>query len=668
MLDLDDPTSGYPLEAISLLLEFSSISVKALTFRFAMMFMPAVALLSATVWSLINSYEEGRVAIIEAREEGYLDVSTRLIESEFIKSINDLRTLSRVPILKQYLDNGSEESKRALSHLFRIQAEGSFRYDQIRVLDIHGKETIRVNYMNGHSYVVPDNELQDKAGRYYFRDAVDLEEGEIYVSPIDLNIEGGQIELPYKPMVRFATPLFDSNGIRKGVLVLNYLGDILLHAFREDMAKETMHRAMLLNKDGYWLVNPDSSQEWGFMFGREEMNFSRQYPNAWKLMSTKETGRFENEKGVILFNRVYPMQETSAIHDEYYWKVAIVLPREELESNSFVNQPYGRALLLALYFLLALLILVTAYIVVHSRQQRKQERETSREIEDLYNFAPCGYHSLGHKGMIVKMNQTELDWLGYSAEELIGKIYYPQLLTPESQEVFKEYFPVFLSQGYINDMQFDLIRKDGSLMPVMVSATAIKDSDGTFVMSRSTVFDMTERKHLEEQLREQATTDFLTGLNNRRHFSEKARQELARSRRMEKPLSFMILDLDHFKELNDTYGHDAGDIALQVFARVCTDTLREIDILGRLGGEEFAALLPETDSHSAIEAAERLCKAIADTPISVSNNKVLRITVSIGVTSCIPEDQQLQDLLRRADSALYEAKHSGRNQVCYEGP
>ncbi len=651
-----------------MLLELPAISVKALTFRFAMMFMPAVALLSATVWSLINSYEESRVAIIEAREEGYLDVSTRLIESEFIKSITDLRTLSRVPLLKRYLDEGSEESREALAHLFRIQAEGSLRYDQIRILDINGKETIRVNYMDGRSHVVPKTQLQDKTGRYYFRDAVNLEEGEVYVSPIDLNIEGNQIERPLKPMVRFATPLFDSSGARKGVLVLNYLGDILLRAFREDMAKEPIHQAMLLNKDGYWLIHPDSSQEWGFMFGREDMSFAHHYPYAWSYMSGHKQGRIESDKGIILFNRVYPLQDASDIHGEYYWKVAIVLPRKALESDSFINQPYGRALLLALYFLLALLILVTAYIVVHSRQQRKQEREIAREIEDLYNFAPCGYHSLDHKGMIVKMNQTELDWLGYSAEELIGKVYYPQLLTPESQSLFKEHFPVFLSQGYINDMEFDLIRKDGSLMPVMVSATAIKDSSGTFVMSRSTVFDMTERKHLEEQLWEQATTDFLTGLNNRRHFSEKAKKELARSRRMEKPLSFLILDLDHFKELNDTYGHDAGDIALKTFARVCTDTLREIDTLGRLGGEEFAALLPETDSHSAIEVAQRLCKAVEATPISISNDKILHITVSIGVTSCAPEDQQIQDMLRRADNALYKAKHSGRNQVCYEGP
>ncbi len=649
-----------------MLLELPAISIKALTFRFAMVFMPAVVLLSATLWSLISSYEENRVAIIEAREEGYLDVSTRLITSEFLKSISDLRTLSRVPILKRYLDDGSANSKQALEHLFRIQAEGSLRYDQIRILDINGRETIRVNYMNGRSYLVPESQLQDKSGRYYFRDAVNLEEGEVYVSPIDLNIEGGQIEQPLKPMVRFATPLFDSNGVRKGVLVLNYLGDILLRAFQEDMAKEPIHQAMLLNKDGYWLSHPDSAKEWGFMFGREELSFSRQFPNAWQQMSHMEHGRVETDKGIILFNRVYPLQDASDNHGDYYWKVAIVLPRETLEANALVNQPYGRVLLLALYFLLALLILVTSYFVVQSRQQRKNEQDTAREIEDLYNYAPCGYHSLNHKGMIVKMNQTELDWLGYRADELIGKVYYPQLLTPESQAVFKDHFPVFLRQGYISDMEFDLIRKDGSLMPVMVSATAIKDSDDQFVMSRSTVFDMTERKHLEEQLREQATTDFLTGLNNRRHFSEKTKKELARARRMEKALSFMILDLDHFKELNDTYGHDAGDIALKTFAQICTDTLREFDILGRLGGEEFAVLLPETDSRSAIEVAERLCKIVANTPISISDNKKLHITVSIGVTSCDPADSQMQDLLRRADDALYRAKNNGRNQVCYE--
>ena len=117
-------------------------------------------------------------------------------------------------------------------------------------------------------------------------------------------------------------------------------------------------------------------------------------------------------------------------------------------------------------------------------------------------------------------------------------------------------------------------------------------------MSRSTVFDMTERKKLEQRLKQQATTDFLTGLNNRRNFHYLTEVELVRSQRNGNPVSVLLIDIDHFKRINDTHGHEAGDRALQTFSSIFREELREIDILGRVGGEEFAALLPETDGRA----------------------------------------------------------------------
>ena len=142
-------------------------------------------------------------------------------------------------------------------------------------------------------------------------------------------------------------------------------------------------------------------------------------------------------------------------------------------------------------------------------------RKSAEEIEDLYERAPCGYHSLDKNGLILRMNQTELEWLGYDREEVIGKMKLTDLFTSASVQTFRESFPSFLESGYVHDLEFELKRKDGVLLPVLLSATGIYDAAGRYVMSRSTLFDLTERKKLERELQRQARIDVLTGLNNR---------------------------------------------------------------------------------------------------------------------------------------------------------
>lgn len=175
--------------------------------------------------------------------------------------------------------------------------------------------------------------------------------------------------------------------------------------------------------------------------------------------------------------------------------------------------------------------------------------------------------------------------------------------------------------------------------------------------------DITDRKQLEWRLVQEAHTDALTGCANRRHFLEVARQELARIRRYGGELSVFMLDLDHFKAVNDRYGHHVGDLVLQRFVQVCRATLREEDVVGRLGGEEFAVLLPQTGQEEALEVAERLRRAVATTEVPLEGQAPVRFTTSVGVATVAPDDAGMDQVLGRADQAVYAAKKAGRNQV-----
>lgn len=173
-----------------------------------------------------------------------------------------------------------------------------------------------------------------------------------------------------------------------------------------------------------------------------------------------------------------------------------------------------------------------------------------------------------------------------------------------------------------------------------------------------------ENAHLYEEVERLAITDGLTGLYVHRYFQEMLDNEIKRALRYRHSLSLMMIDIDHFKQLNDTYGHQAGDEVLQQLAKIFKSQAREHDIVARYGGEEFAIILPVTLKEGALSAASRLRRAVEATLFNARGN-ALRITVSIGVASCPQDGQTREELISKADQALYAAKRSGRNTICY---
>jgi diguanylate cyclase (GGDEF)-like protein len=175
-----------------------------------------------------------------------------------------------------------------------------------------------------------------------------------------------------------------------------------------------------------------------------------------------------------------------------------------------------------------------------------------------------------------------------------------------------------------------------------------------------------DKIRLHDETRQFAFTDELTGLYNRRHFIKLAEREVDRAIRYKNSLAFIMFDLDRFKQVNDTYGHPAGDQVLKTVASLARQELRDIDLIGRYGGEEFVILLPETGRKGARAIAERLRKRIAQTQIDIAQEKV-SITISLGVSILSPDCSNLTDLIAASDQALYIAKETGRNKTILTG-
>lgn len=178
------------------------------------------------------------------------------------------------------------------------------------------------------------------------------------------------------------------------------------------------------------------------------------------------------------------------------------------------------------------------------------------------------------------------------------------------------------------------------------------------------IIDISQRKAMELELELLATRDALTGLNTRRELEQQFHEELARARRYERPLSLLWIDVDHFKLINDRFGHQVGDEVLRELSQRLQSGIRNIDYAARYGGEELAIILPELDEVKAIEMAERLRQMVEETQMVIDGPDEVAVTISVGVAAFPTHGTTPEHLFRAADQAMYRAKQKGRNQVC----
>ncbi|MBX3708129.1 MAG: diguanylate cyclase [Gammaproteobacteria bacterium] len=462
------------------------------------------------------------------------------------------------------------------------------------------------------------------------------------------------------------------------------------------------------------------------------------------------------------------------------------------------NQLYDTLTGVALYsiviiFTFIFITMLIATLLMNEDIKREkvewQLRHSYDDVEDMYNNAPCGYHSLDEDGIFTRVNLTELEWLEYTRDEIVGKKKFLDLLTPESRHIFQEHFEKFKKRGVIHDLELELIRKSGSVLTVLLNATSAKHPNGQYLMSRVTMFDIserkrmdqalrlseerfrntmntapigmaiislkgqyvevnnalcqivgyekseiekmtfqkitypedlaidlasaqqliegkiplhqvekryirkdgkviwvqltasilkdtktanplyfitqiediTERKHTEEIIRSLAYHDTLTNLPNRRLLLDTLNHTLASAKRHHRIFAIMFLDLDKFKQINDSLGHDTGDELLKAIAVRLTAALRFEDTVARISGDEFVIILNELkEPQDAAIVANKIINSIQN-PFLILGHEI-KTSISIGIAIFPENGIEPSDLMKKADSAMYAAKESGRNQ------
>ncbi len=418
-------------------------------------------------------------------------------------------------------------------------------YDQIRYLDLNGNEIVRINFNDGHATIVPEAQLQNKAHRYYFQNSISLSCNQVYVSPIDLNIEHGMIEIPYKPTIRMATPVYDEQGVKRGVVIINYLAGYLMDGLRLfNLNSGTNY--MLINHDGYFLFNdlkPDL--EFAFMFeGKQAETIYRQFPTLAEQIKSTISGQFESDNGIMTIESVGAVDRI----------------------NPYCFQDFHVS----------------------------NNDTTAWKLVSFANFnhrIDLQHPSSTHRNLII--------------------------------------FGVLMS---------------------LVLALSI----ATYQL----------RLHRDDRrIHYLAHYDSLTGLYNRGAFQAKYQAVIEQSLHNRTPLCLMFIDMDDFKSINDNFGHLNGDKALKHVADAIKHVFDDDVIAGRIGGDEFAVLLHNTKHLEQIKLyADQLLAAIR-LPIKIDEANEIQVSTSIGGHFCAGACCAEEELIHHADTAMYQAKHGGKNRV-----
>jgi PAS domain S-box-containing protein len=477
--------------------------------------------------------ETNKINQLVNQDSFYVGQGAGTLSYNLKKITRDLLYLAGQNSLLDQISRPDQENLERLAenftHFSRIQG----CYDQIRWIDETGMERVRVDYTPDGPKTVPADLLQNKIGRYYVTETLKLSPGEIFISPLDLNIERGQIESPLKPTIRIATPLADHAGKQRGILIINYTAKNMLDNFLATTVK-IRDRVSVLNKEGYWLVSPNPADEWGFMFNRKNMSLASRFPKVWQEIRHAEKNSLLNNDGLWIWSTVHPLdgirtegpEGLRLVHhtpdepDHYLWKVVSHISKQEL-SDIILDI---RLRIITVTFVLFLAICAVSCKLVKAEERLRAANATLeqevRERTDLLNdklsdlkkansdlgaaqarsAAVINALSRVGEGLIIidsdhkvgYMNQVMIDWFGDMTGKDCG------FLTDNQQNPWD---CVHVKDAIEQEKSVCFLPSSGAERIFEITSTKFTENDtGPAILQ--VVHDITDRKKKERQLHE----------------------------------------------------------------------------------------------------------------------------------------------------------------------
>ncbi len=384
--------------------EIMKNNMPAILKRFMALFLSLSVLIATITIMIVNERDRSKKEIFEHENSFDLKLQKEKIGNNLQSIISDLIFLSKMAEFPKIIE-GNSKAFRDLFEEFVAFCSSKKIYDKIRFLDKTGMERIRVDFRSRSEnkvYFVPKKQLQFEGQRYYFKEVLKFERDEVYVSPVDFNVERGEIEKPLKPVIHFGTPIMDNNGQKSGALIVSCLAEILIQYIEQDKLfheYKIEKQTMILNSEGFWLHSPKSEDEWGFLLdNRKERKFGNDFPEAWRKIKEAESGQFYNTDGALFsFTTIYPHFETRKFFANtdsssnksidkqklkyYQWKIVNYVSPEVLKAWSY--RYFAIKIVGILILPIALVCFLLSLYGVGHKQAEKELAKYHQSLEKL---------------------------------------------------------------------------------------------------------------------------------------------------------------------------------------------------------------------------------------------------------------------------------------------
>lgn len=487
-------------------------SWKAVLTTFFFVYLLLAIILSVLVKGILEFNASMEIATLKTHEVTKANVAAYLLEHESQLAVSDLIVFARIPSLTRYINNDNSAELSRIAESFKNLIDEKQIYDQIIFIDLHGKPVVTSSLSGYTLNDMTDFSKIDSPYHVFFLKTLALTNKKVNISLVD-NQHNQQTASSTFPIMFLGTPVIDKTGKKQGIVILTITANKLLNDFYA-VLKNSKH-VILVNQSGYSINIPTKEAHINLI---NTANFAMEYPDEWAEINENNEGNILTDQGLFSYAtassyslianhdpELFHQDENQNIkppEKEKFWKIITFISSSELPNASVFRTTFILVIYLTSLILLLLLSLYISVIMVHRRKVSYALRESTKEIHDLYENAPCGYHSLSSDGTYIRINNTELRWLKYTRDEIVGIKKFPDLLAPQSMAHFKENFIKLQKQGYIEDQEYEMIRKNGSVFTVLLSTTAIRDHSGNLIRTRSTLFDISKRKLMEYALRE----------------------------------------------------------------------------------------------------------------------------------------------------------------------
>ncbi|MBU3014782.1 diguanylate cyclase [Poseidonibacter lekithochrous] len=601
-----------------------------------------LTILFAILITVITSIINYNIKYLELNEQVKKDIQFDLNEIEFstknyFDNIEDIiSSILKNDIFTNYLINKSN-NKEIVSDLFKGLIQSHKNIFQLRFIDAKGFEKIKlVKERNSEIiYKVDEKSLQNKSNRYYFKDTVNNKDGNYFYSQLDLNIENKKIEKPIRPTMRISSNIFHK-GIFYGIIIANVDMEKLLSQIKNN----NNFNVYMIDKSGNFIIHPNSKKAWNKYLNNGNTIFTE-----FNLPTTSiKENNIGEDKYIFSLENYFKNNED----------IKLIFEIQNKYLDDVKNTNLKHILILALSVLIVSIILGLIISIPMSKiyiNFNKLYKQNLRFMSIINSYVITMTVGLDKK--ILDVSDALCDLSKYKKEKLIGEKISIFNTDKTNPTLYKEILGQIIN-GNIWEGEIKEKSKDNTYYWLKSTILPNFDEHKKIISFTSISENITDKKTIEIL----SQTDKLTQLSNRHKMDECLISEFDRFKRAKTPFSILLIDVDKFKEVNDNYGHQVGDIILIELSKILKENSRKIDIVGRWGGEEFLIICTNTNKSGAIIYAEKIRKKVEEFNFPHIQNK----TISIGVSE-ISENDTLSLLIKRADDNLYLAKKEGRNKI-----